>query len=1226
MLVFSLAQSIQPSQLSGDFLKVENFANFLKSHDLIPAPQRGMFTIVPTEDPDANVASGFSSNKSTFWNTMKPLSGESREEIFEKLKAGGFRKEGVPEFLGGTWDGKAFLEWLQKQREEDPNASVLEPPRYVVDYCRDSDSPQEMDGKKPNVVSEDENMNDEPKQMSVEEATMKMEEVIWLLPDGEEKDAYREASSEVPELIRSESNPLWYLRAANFDAWDAAKSLTAYWFYRKRWFGDRALLPMDLSGDGALSEDDVDVFGDGTAQLLPCDNVGRPVIFFEQLPIDLDDSSPVRKSRLRILFYLATLANRMQTCRDIGIVFIVLCKEEEIDFRPFKWRESQGFLNHGIASKVANGYLLSFDSSRTNPGQLQVIKEVLTDNVSIITLPEEGGIEKMREIGLSDAGIPDILGGNWDRTKFDEWYDERHKHDSDIYHAEKELDKSPETPKGGGFDAGPNHQYVLLARLESALMGIDIADKIDLLTARERAPALVALESPPSKFLQCEDVDFPRAAKRWCNYWRGRRHLFGDIALQPFQFLVASLTPPEKAIYDRMSKNNVAYDSHGRGLIAFSGKIASSSGLCPHRLGRIMFVLVHPFIHGDINQTDGIVMFRRWLPSTFQPMGYKAMDDVVATMMPFRISVHHLLCVLPETGKLSYYQSISSRLFGYTSEALAQKTNVHLADNPEGVKELLIAMGYDISTLPPVLESQIWGSGDFSKNEASQTGTSVNTDPMPMELSSEDVKVLDKITIQGYIARYDPREVEAFAEAQKTAKDVLPLESYPRRYLSLEHQNGSRAVHRLIKYWKERKRIFGTRAFLPLDQTGEGVLSKEDIAVLNSGFLSVLQNDGQNVPVGIFDGSRAIPEQNETAIRLMFYVGSVLCEYDVNESLTCRFVIVASVLLLDCGLGKLLQFLEDVLPIKVKDIFIVPAPSERGKASFFESVAPQIIRLLGPRMGARAVVIKSDTPKKRAKELVKCGFEEKALPFIAGGEWNYAKFFQWQETRIRIEWGLPLSAVQRLTVPNGKSYSVPGLSELPEPDQIERKRRLNLLHSRRKREKERAQIEALQEQVSDLEESNKSVNDENARLEEALRRASAYLPAAASMPVAAPARRERSPVLAPPSPEADPGEETDRQHADHAMMAEPSGVVMQSSGNKRILEEFLLQTPQVSVPSSVWVTMMTNQQRQLQQQSFSNESLRQLLSRLSGADRAAGSPPEPLYPPNPEEEQKRRRI
>ena len=307
--------------------------------------------------------------------------------------------------------------------------------------------------------------------------------------------------------------------------------------------------------------------------------------------------------------------------------------------------------------------------------------------------------------------------------------------------------------------------------------------------------------------------------------------------------------------------------------------------------------------------------------------------------------------------------------------------------------------------------------------------------------------------------------------------------------------------------------------------------------------------------------------------------------------------------------------LETALPTTVKDIFIIPTPSERYKASIIDSVAPQIIKQLGPRLGPKVVVIKGDRPETRGTEMVSYGFARKALPVVTGGEWNFAQFFQWQESRIRIEWGLPLSTVQKASVPKGISYNVPNLSELPEPEQNERKRRLNLLHSRRKREKERAQIEALQEEVADLEEAKNKLSEVNARFEDALRQASQYLPESAMPPISPKEDRKISPV-AENKNEAD-DDSTDG--SDQAMLSEAT-VAAPSSGNKRILEEFLLQQQRVSVPSSVWLHMMNNRQNE------QNAAIQQFFSSAPVGGSAMPHLNSTFFPPQREDDHKKRRF
>lgn len=182
----------------------------------------------------------------------------------------------------------------------------------------------------------------------------------------------------------------------------------------------------------------------------------------------------------------------------------------------------------------------------------------------------------MRSIGLSEPGVPEALGGSWNRADFESWLEQRASEQAVAFRREDVLnnhsneDKPPSQSSGPGFGAA-NEEYVLLARLETALSGIGLSDKIDLLTARERAPALVASESPPARFLRCDNFDFSKAASRWCSYWSGRKSLFGSNSLLPINSYDSLLTPPEKLYLETMLKYSVGVDHEGRSVIAFSG-------------------------------------------------------------------------------------------------------------------------------------------------------------------------------------------------------------------------------------------------------------------------------------------------------------------------------------------------------------------------------------------------------------------------------------------------------------------------------------------------------------------------------------------------------------------------------------------------------------------------------------------------------------------------------
>jgi hypothetical protein len=89
--------------------------------------------------------------------------------------------------------------------------------------------------------------------------------------------AFVEALNKVPDFVTLESDPLLFIRFAGGNHAAAAKRLVDYWRSRQSTFGDSFLRPLDLSGKGALSQDDVDTLQTGFIKILPDDWCGRKV-------------------------------------------------------------------------------------------------------------------------------------------------------------------------------------------------------------------------------------------------------------------------------------------------------------------------------------------------------------------------------------------------------------------------------------------------------------------------------------------------------------------------------------------------------------------------------------------------------------------------------------------------------------------------------------------------------------------------------------------------------------------------------------------------------------------------------------------------------------------------------------------------------------------------------------------------------------------------------------
>jgi hypothetical protein len=134
---------------------------------------------------------------------------------------------------------------------------------------------------------------------------------------------YYEARERVPDLVRSESDPQWFLEREKYDIWAASKRLALYWKVRKDVFGtDRAFLPMTICSGGAMV-DDLSKLQLGCLQLLPNDIHGRLVIFVDRIRA----VKPIvtREEFARIAFYwlhvaVSRAAAQREPCGPVCIV------------------------------------------------------------------------------------------------------------------------------------------------------------------------------------------------------------------------------------------------------------------------------------------------------------------------------------------------------------------------------------------------------------------------------------------------------------------------------------------------------------------------------------------------------------------------------------------------------------------------------------------------------------------------------------------------------------------------------------------------------------------------------------------------------------------------------------------------------------------------------------------------------------------------------------------
>ena len=78
----------------------------------------------------------------------------------------------------------------------------------------------------------------------------------------------------VPTLVERETPMIYYLRAFDYDTQKAAERLARYWHLRKVAFEGRWLLPMTLTGRGALNELESELVKNGICFVVPRRNKG----------------------------------------------------------------------------------------------------------------------------------------------------------------------------------------------------------------------------------------------------------------------------------------------------------------------------------------------------------------------------------------------------------------------------------------------------------------------------------------------------------------------------------------------------------------------------------------------------------------------------------------------------------------------------------------------------------------------------------------------------------------------------------------------------------------------------------------------------------------------------------------------------------------------------------------------------------------------------------------
>jgi hypothetical protein len=386
-------------------------------------------------------------------------------------------------------------------------------------------------------------------------------------------------------------------------------------------------------------------------------------------------------------------------------------------------------------------------------------------------------------------------------------------------------------------------------------------------------------------------------------------------------------------------------------------------------------------------------------------------------------------------------------------------------------------------------KAQAKTTGEEEEEKASKKqNVDDSEDPDGPEGASLRRKGLDEI--KEALARIPSQDRKCYIKAIERVPYLVATESNPIVFLRCEKFNASDAAQRLIKYWDARCEIFGDRAFLPMVQTGNGTLSRDDMVVLKTGSVAILPNHESGRVVLYLDRTKLLDFSKrslESRLRCMFYILSVVSE--IVKAQKDGFIMLGVIATPRCKdpmeievARKSTALLKDVMPARMGTNHLLVCPAKSKEGDLLQPLIANAVSVLQENFvfhfdGDSSIIL---------SDMHRHGFMEADLPSTFGGTWKFTEFAKWQRQRRRYERErLPPHTSESKEITDSKK--IPSLKMPPNSmhgaDNKDRKRKLNAIHSRHKRERRQNEFGNLEDQCRELEKERVALNQEAERLE-----------------------------------------------------------------------------------------------------------------------------------------------
>ena len=239
------------------------------------------------------------------------------------------------------------------------------------------------------------------------------------------------ALERVPFLVEFESNPAKFLQREDFDIAKAVKRVCAYWKYRCEIFGnERAFCPMTLTGDGALSPEDV--AGYCAAMMFPMKEGPAPALYIDKVLNYAQTPDIRRKSH----FYAMQCLSEYDESIKPGFTVVALFHDMmSIDVTS---RINAKVTKEGMPVQIAAGHIFCVPNNQSSPLAdfiakcFAVLSTVFNKVLNTTMLIHAHSIPLLRlqtmlSLGISANMVPAPLGGTFTTEDYLTWIIQRQK-------------------------------------------------------------------------------------------------------------------------------------------------------------------------------------------------------------------------------------------------------------------------------------------------------------------------------------------------------------------------------------------------------------------------------------------------------------------------------------------------------------------------------------------------------------------------------------------------------------------------------------------------------------------------------------------------------------------------------------------------------------------------------------------------------------------------------